>query len=353
MARIIVGMSGGVDSAAAACLLKMAGHEVIGLTLRTWTGGEESRCCEIGAAEQAARQLGIPYYVHSCAGDFRRWVTEPFIEAYLKGETPNPCLSCNRHVKWEGLFQAAAKMGAAWVATGHYARICRLPGGRYAVRKALHPEKDQSYMLSRLTQDQLERTLLPLGALTKDQVRALAKEAGLGAADRPDSQDICFARKGRYAEYIEENAREEIPDQGPFLDEEGRVLGTHKGIIHYTVGQRRGLGLSLKEPAYVKEICPKTGAVILGPETSLYKKEVLCRDPVFMGLAGLDPGETIRCRVRLRAGQRETGALAMSLGPDAFRLVFEEPVRAPAPGQAAVLYDGEGRVLASGILAGN
>ena len=239
MARVIVGISGGVDSAVAAYLLKQEGHDVIGMTLRTWEApdGRDGRCCEIDDARSIAAKLGIKFYPINCISEFSDHVIVPFVSDYIKGLTPNPCIECNRYVKWEKMLYYAKVMQADHIATGHYASVVKTDGGRYTVKKAAHLIKDQTYMLYKLTQEQLASTLMPLGSLSKEEVRSIAKEAGIPVADKPDSQEICFVTDGSYAEYIRENAREPIPGEGPFVDEDGKVLGTHKGIIHYTVGQ--------------------------------------------------------------------------------------------------------------------
>ncbi len=355
MARVVVGMSGGVDSAAAAYLLKKKGYDVIGLTLRSWVAddGNEGRCCEIDDARKAARTIGILYHTLNCIPEFAKAVTEPFTEAYLHGLTPNPCVWCNRAVKWEKMLYFAKVMQAEYVATGHYASVIRLENGRYTVKTASHQEKDQTYMLYRLSQEQLSATLLPLGSLTKTEVRKMAEEAGISVAAKADSQEICFVPDGNYADYIEKNAGTGLPGEGNFVDEEGRVLGIHKGIFHYTVGQRRGLGLPLGYPAYVKKIEPGKNQVVIGNEESLYRDAIICRDVNYMSIPGLDEGEELPCLIKIRyhhAGQ--TGRIVPA-GKDRVRVYFEKAVRGPAPGQSAVFYDAEGCVIGGGIIEGN
>ena len=352
MARVIVGMSGGVDSAAAAYLLKTAGHDVIGITLRTWeaSDGTESRCCEIDDARRVAWKLDIPYYAPNCIADFHRHVTVPFIDSYVHGRTPNPCVVCNRYVKWERMIYFAKVLQADLVATGHYASVVRLPNGRCSVKKGLHSEKDQSYMLCRLTQEQLAVTLMPLGDLTKREVRRIAAEAGLPVADKRDSQEICFVPDGSYAEYIEDNAEIPIPGAGCFVDEAGNRLGTHKGIIHYTVGQRKGLGLALGYPAYVKRIRPDTNEIVIGDERSLYGRHVLCGDVCFMSIPGLEEGETLSCTVKVRYHHVPQRALIEAVGEDNVRVSFTDPVRAATPGQCAVFYDDSDCVIGGGTI---
>ncbi len=352
MAKIIVGLSGGVDSAVAAYLLKMAGHEVIGVTLRTWilADGQESRCCEIDDAREISRKLDIPYHVISCAADFRTNVTEPFVREYLSGRTPNPCTGCNRTVKWTKMLEAADLMGAAYVATGHYAFVVQQPNGRYTVRQALHAEKDQTYMLYQLTQEQLSRTMMPLAKLSKEEVRRIAEAAGLSVAHKRDSQEICFVPDGDYASYIEEHAGTELPGEGAFVDAEGHVLGKHRGIIHYTVGQRKGLGIALGRPAFVREIRADQNEVVLSDDEALYGREVFCGDLCFMSIPGLSEGERLRCFAKIRYRHAARAAELEKTGDDGLILRFDEPVRAAAPGQAAVFYDGEGCVIGGGVI---
>ena len=345
-------MSGGVDSAVAAWLLKQNGFEVIGVTLRTWEAddGSESRCCDIDDARDTANCLGIRYVPVNCLSDFQKHVVGPFAEEYLRGRTPNPCIECNRYVKWEKLLYYAKVVGAKYIATGHYASVIRLDNGRFTVKKALHAEKDQTYMLYRLTQEQLAATLMPLGKLSKDEVRQIAKDAGLPVASKPDSQEVCFVTDGSYADFIEKTTEAASSGQGMFVDTAGNVLGRHKGIIHYTVGQRKGLGIALGHPVYVSEIRPDTNEVVLGDENSLYRKEILCRDVYFMGIAGMQKGETIPCTAKIRYQHRGQAAEITMTDNGTLKVSFAEPVRAATPGQSAVFYDENGCVLAGGIL---
>ena len=352
MSRIIAGMSGGVDSAVAAYLLKQAGHEVIGVTLRTWesSDGMQSRCCEIDDAREAARIIGIPYYAFNCLRDFREHVTAPFIEAYIRGMTPNPCIPCNRYVKWERMLYYAQVLHADHVATGHYASVVRLDNGRYTLKKALYSEKDQSYMLYRLTQRQLAATLMPLGKYTKPEVRAIAGQAGLPVAEKRDSQEICFVPGGSYAAYIEKNASVPPPGEGFFVDEAGKRLGTHRGIFHYTVGQRKGLGIAFGRPVYVKAIRPETNEVVLGDGEALYRGSISCGDVHFMSIPDLPIGGTLPCAVKVRYRHPPQAAVIGAVGPGQVRVWFRDPVRAPAPGQAAVFYDENDCVIGGGTI---
>ncbi len=347
MSRVVAGLSGGVDSAVAAYLLKAAGYEVIGVTLKTWTGGS-SRCCELDDAQEMAARMGIPHYVRNTATEFRSRVEQPFIREYLRGRTPNPCVECNRHVKWAQLLEAAAVLGAEYVATGHYASVARIENGRYAIRRGASQRKDQSYVLYQLTQEQLSHTLLPLGDYEKEKVRAIAARAGLLAAQKPDSQEICFVTEGDYADYIEQETEAELPPPGTFVDEAGNVLGLHEGITHYTVGQRKGLGLALGYPAYVTRLDAAKNEVVIGGEPSLYRTAVRCGELEFMSVPGLATGETLRAMVKIRYNHGgETATLQRNDG-DALTVVFDRPVRAPAPGQPAVFYDEAGYVIGGG-----
>lgn len=352
MQRVIVGMSGGVDSAATAYLLKLGGYDVVGVTLRTWQSadGAESRCCEIGDAQRIADHIGIPYYVVNCLTEFRECVTEPFTAAYLRGETPNPCVVCNRAIKWEKLLEAADNLHADCVATGHYAAVLRAENGRYTVQQALHSAKDQTYMLYRLTQAQLARTVMPLGKLTKPEVRRLAEEAGLPVAHKPDSQEICFIPDGKYSDYVENNAKTEIPPEGLFVDAGGNPLGRHRGIHCYTIGQRRGLGLALGYPAFVQHIDPQTNQIVIGREEALYTREIFCEHLNFMGIPQPDAGTALRASVKIRYHHPAQAAVLHMLSDDCVRVVFDEPVRAAAPGQSAVFYDAERCVLGGGFI---
>ena len=350
--RVIVGMSGGVDSAVAAYLLKMAGYDVIGVTLKTWISddGKESRCCEINDAQRAASQLDIPYHVLNCTQQFDSIVVGPFIDEYIGGRTPNPCIECNRALKWERMLYFAGIMGAQYVATGHYARIVKKENGRVTVQRAVHAEKDQTYMLYRLSQEQLASTLMPLGNLSKDEVRHIAATAGLDVADKKDSQEICFVTDGNYADFILDHAEGPIPREGYFVNEEGEILGKHKGIIHYTVGQRKGLGIAFGYPAFVKEIRPEENEIVIAREEALYGRSVRCENVNFMSISGLEQGESLRCRARIRYHHEAQPALIRMCGENRVQIDFDEPVRAATPGQSAVFYDEEECVIGGGVI---
>ena len=343
--KALIAMSGGVDSSVAALLTKEQGYDCIGCTMKLYSpedlGQEtESGCCSLDDVEDARSvcfRLGIPYYVFNFKDDFREKVIDPFVRSYLSGETPNPCIECNRRLKFERLYERAKVLGCDKIVTGHYARI-EEKDGQWYLKKALDPEKDQSYVLYSLTQEQLASTLFPLGALSKSEARKTAEEHGFRNADKPDSQDICFVPDGDYAAVIEQyTGKASVP--GDFLDTEGHKLGTHKGIIHYTVGQRRGLGLASTEPWYVVRIDPDKNAVILGRSGDLFSREVRVR--AFHWISGKTPEAPIRCRAKIRYRHKEQDAAAIPLPGGEVLLRFDEPQRAATPGQAAVLYDGE------------
>ena len=352
MKKVIVGMSGGVDSAVTAYLLKAAGFSVTGITLRTWFSaeGEESRCCEIDDARRVAWKIGIPFYAFNCVLAFQDNVTKPFVSEYLQGLTPNPCIVCNRFVKWEKMLYYAKVLKADFVATGHYASVLRLDNGRYTVQQALHAEKDQTYMLYKLTQEQLARTMMPLGKCSKEEVRRIAEEAGLPVAHKKDSQEICFVTRGSYGDYIEKETDSAVRP-GNFVDEKGTVVGTHKGIIHYTVGQRKGLGLALGYPVYVKRISAAANEIVVGDETSLYHREIICSDLNYMSVPGIEEGETLRAHVKIRYHHGGEYASICPEGNGQVRVIFDNPVRAPAPGQSAVFYDENRCVIGGGKIA--
>jgi len=350
MKKVVVGLSGGVDSAVCAYLLKMQGYDVIGVTLKMWISSmnEVSRCCETDAAREIADKLEIPYYVRNISDAFAKYVTKPFINDYLEGRTPNPCVECNHYVKWAGMMDAAAAFGADYVATGHYANIIQLDNGRYTLRQADSRIKDQTYMVYKLSQNQLAHTLMPLGNLSKEEVREIARKAGISVANKPDSQEICFVTDGRYSDYIEDNSDKEIPGEGNFIDEEGNILGRHKGMIHYTIGQRKGLGIAFGHPMFVKEIRAPSNEVVLSEEEALFTKEVYCQDLNFMSIEGVREGEKIPARVKIRYRHEGEQAVLSMYDEKTVKIEFEKPVRAATAGQSAVFYDDKARVIGGG-----
>ena len=352
MSKVVVGMSGGVDSAVAAYLLKAAGYDVVGLTLRTWDqdSGELSRCCEIDDAREAANIIGIPYYTLNCVSNFRQKVVVPFMDEYLRGMTPNPCIGCNRDIKWERMMYFTKVVGADYVATGHYASVVRGANGRYAVKRAQHAEKDQTYMLYLLTQEQLASTMMPLGALSKAEVRTIAENIGLPVAHKADSQEICFVSDDDYAGYIERNYDGELPPEGWFVGENGEKYGRHNGIYHYTVGQRKGLGIALGKPAYVKKIDPDRNEVMLADNESLFTRNVICERANFQSVDEPEEGQEIRCSAKVRYRHSAQPATVTKESGGRIRVYFDEPVRAAAPGQSAVFYDEDGCLIGGGVI---
>ena len=354
--KVVVGMSGGVDSSVAAYLLKEQGYEVIGVTMQIWQDEsqlqreENGGCCGLSAVDDARRVaevLGIPYYVMNFKQEFKCQVIDYFVREYLNGHTPNPCIACNRYVKWDALLKRSMEIGADYIATGHYARVERLATGRYAVRNSVTAAKDQTYALYSLTQEQLAHTLMPVGAYAKEQVRELAARASLPVAHKPDSQEICFVPDDDYAAFIDREAGEAVPGPGNFVDKSGKVLGRHKGITHYTVGQRRGLELPMGERVFVTQIRPQTNEVVIGRSEDVMTDRIVCDRLNFMSVEELTA--PVRARVKIRYNhQGEYGLLERQ--PDGtVSCVFEKPVRAATPGQAAVFYDGE-YVLGGGII---
>lgn len=351
----MVGMSGGVDSSVAAYLLKEQGYDVIGVTMQIWQdgaggAGETNVCCGLTAVEDARRvaeALKIPYYVMNFKQDFKHHVIDYFVEEYLRGRTPNPCIVCNRYVKWEALLKRSMGLGADYIATGHYARIGKLANGRWAVRRSVTERKDQTYALYNLTQEQLAHTLMPVGEYEKDRIRDIARKAGLPVAHKPDSQEICFVPDDDYAGFIDREAGARVPGPGSFVDARGKVLGQHKGITHYTIGQRRGLELSMGERVYVTDIRPDTNEVVIGKNEDIFTGEVLCDRLNFMGIEDL--ANPMRVFAKIRYNHKGEYCTIEKQADGRVLAVFEKPVRAATPGQSICFYEGE-YVLGGGII---
>ncbi|MCD8218634.1 MAG: tRNA 2-thiouridine(34) synthase MnmA [Clostridiales bacterium] len=365
-------MSGGVDSSVAACLMKESGYDCIGATMKLFSNenvrengsrpaedvdvsknynrsalndvgiSRDHSCCSLEDVEDArsvARSLGMPYYVFNFAERFKETVIDTFVSAYENGRTPNPCIDCNRYLKFEKLFLRARELFCDYVVTGHYARIEQdETTGRFLLKKAVDDTKDQSYVLYSLTQEQLTHIKFPLGGLQKTQVRQIAEEHGFINAKKADSQDICFVQDGKYGEFIESYTGREYP-KGNFVDRDGNILGQHNGIIRYTVGQRKGLGIAFGQPMYVKKIDPTANTVTLGTNKELFTSVLTAKDINLISAERLDAPMRVKAKVRYR--HKEQWATAEQLGEDTLRVIFDEPQRAITAGQAVVLYDGD------------
>jgi len=360
-ARVLVAMSGGVDSSVTAALLREAGHDVVGITMKTWDyaasgprkpGGKEVGCCSLDAmndARSVAIAMDFPHFIVDIRDEFGGDVVEQFTAEYLAGRTPNPCVLCNTHIKWAALLRRADALGCDYIATGHYARVRQDPAsGRHVVSRGLDRDKDQSYALWGMPQEHLARTVFPLGGLTKPEIRRMAAERGLSrVADKPDSYEICFIPDDDYRGFL----RRRVPGLaeavagGPFVLADGTEVGRHEGYPFYTVGQRRGLGLALGFPTYVTRICAETNTVTVGPREDLLRQRLTARGLNFVGVPDLAEERPVTAQIRYRDGGAP--ALAWQTDADTLEVAFAEPRPAVAPGQAVVLYDGDD-VLAGG-----
>ena len=363
--KIAVAMSGGVDSSAAAAMLKAVGHELVGFTMQLWNqrrglsvgaDGEPlpSRCCsldDVYDARRVAEGLGFPFYVLNLERDFERDVVEPFVQSYLEGETPIPCVACNSRLKFASLDRMALSVGCEKVATGHYARVRYDEGkGRYRLLRGLDARKDQTYFLWELTQEQLSRSLFPLGEMTKEEVREVARRHGLYVAEKKESQEICFVPDGDYAgfidRYLEAEGREaERPARGEIVDTAGQVVGEHEGVHRFTVGQRRGLGVSRPLPLYVVRVEPESNRVVVGQDEELLSSEFTAAGVNWVAFD--EPDAPFAADVRVRYRHTEAPATITPLEGGRARIRFDEPQRAITPGQATVFYRGE-EVLGGG-----
>lgn len=358
--KVVVGMSGGVDSSVAAYLLKEQGYEVIGVTMQIWQNEEqacsieEKGCCGLSAVEDARRVaavLDIPYYVMNFKNEFRRDVMDYFVREYRQGRTPNPCIACNRYVKWDALLARSREIGADYIATGHYARIARNDKGRYYIRNSVTAAKDQTYVLYSLTQDQLAHTLMPVGEYEKPMVRQIAQEANLPVAHKPDSEDICFIPDGDAGAFVDRELGEMAPGEGDYLNTAGEVIGRHKGITHYTIGQRKGLGIAAGHRIFVTKIDAAKNTVTLGESEEVFTDHLYGDHLCYMEQERFD--ETMEYTAKIRYSDPGTPCRVTyekdEGGEEILRVDFLQKVRAVTPGQALVLYHGEA-VAGGGVI---
>ena len=352
--RVVVAMSGGVDSSVAAALLVRQGYDVIGMMMRLWSEdcgeGGANRCCtpaQMADARRIADQLGIPFYVIDTQDVFHRTIVQFFVDRYAAGDTPNPCLECNRHIRFEWLLNHALALGAEYLATGHYARTDRPPDGRVRLLMGRDPAKDQSYVLSVLTQEKLRHAMFPVGDYAKPDVRRIADEIGLPVAQKHDSQDLCFLADGDYRRFLRERVPEAV-QPGPIRLRDGRVLGEHTGLPNYTIGQRKGLGISYPEPLYVLETDAAHNALIVGPREELGRRGLVAGRVNW--IAGTVPDGQFQAEVKIRYKAQLAPATVTPLPDDRVAITFDEPLLGISPGQGAVIYDGE-ECLGGGIIA--
>lgn len=351
---VVVAMSGGVDSSVAAALLVEQGYNVIGMMMRLWSeetvGGRQfNRCCtpdQMSDARWIADKLGIPFYVLDTKDVFRSTVVEYFIDQHRQGFTPNPCIECNRQIRFDWLQQNALALDADYLATGHYARIEQVDDGSYRLLRSIDDNKDQSYVLSVMGQDQLAHAMFPVGGYTKPEVRDLAAKFGLPTASKHDSQDLCFLGDGDYRRFLRDHAPD-VVQVGPIVRKNGDIIGEHSGLVNYTIGQRKGLGLNSTEPLYVIGMNPHRNALVVGTKDELGRSELTAGRVNWV--SGSAPDEPFRAAVKIRYKAGAKPALIEPLGADRFRATFDDPLRDIAPGQGAVIYDGD-VVLGGGII---
>lgn len=344
--RVVVAMSGGVDSSVAAALLAEQGYQVVGMMMRLWSdeamgGAEHNRCCtpeQMADARRIADKLGVPFYVLDTKDVFKATVVEYFIDQHRQGFTPNPCMECNRHIRFDWLLNNALALGADYLATGHYARIRRSDDGKFSLLKGLDDAKDQSYVLSVMGQVQLSQTLFPIGEFPKTEVRALAARFNLNVESKKDSQDLCFLGKNDYRDFLQLHAPD-IMQAGPIVLKNGQVVGQHEGLAKYTIGQRKGLGVTYPEPLYVIAMNPYRNALVVGTRQELGRDTLTAKRVNWV--SGEAPTAPFRAQVKIRYKAQAVDATVTPIGQDRFSVAFDEPLRDIAPGQGAVVYNGD------------
>jgi tRNA-specific 2-thiouridylase len=351
--KVVVGMSGGVDSSVAAYLLKEQGYDVIGVTMQVWPEDEEYEereggCCSLSAVEDARRvalKLGLPFYVINFKDTFKDKVIDYFIDEYMQGRTPNPCVACNKYIKFDELLKKALALGADYVATGHYA-VIEEHDGRYLIKNSEDDKKDQTYALYNFTQYQLAHTLMPCGAYKKEKIREIAKEIGLEVHNKKDSEEICFIPDNDHGAFIKRQKPDQVRE-GNFVDKKGNVLGRHKGIVYYTIGQRKGLGIALGVPMFVTDIIPWKNEVVLGSEEDIFKTELIAKDINLIPFDNLDKPMEVKAKIRYSA--KPSPAVIYPMEGGKVKLVFKEKQRAITKGQSVVFYDGN-MLLGGGVI---